>query len=401
MSAVHPDRSLRILQVSARFRPYVGGTEIHTAEVSAELTRRGHEVTVVTTDLGGELPAEEVIDGIRVIRVRAWPRRSDLYVAPGLSRVIADGPWDLVHVQGYHTAVAPIALRAAQRRGLPTALTFHSGGHSSRLRNLSRPIHTRAMAHWLRHCDLLIGVSDFEADLFAHRLGLDPGRIRTIPNGVSSSRSADTDGERPTPAPAPGDEGPHLLSIGRLPRYKGHQRIIRAMPRVLTADPRTRLTIIGTGPYQPRLERLVERLDLAANVSFDSVEAGERSRLDEMMATATAAVFLSEYESHGMAAHEAILAGLPVVVLDATALGRLADEGLANAVPPMATDDEVAAIVLRTLAASGRPGSTPPSSQLERLRHSWPTIAARLEQAYLEVIPTPIDERPAIHDRAG
>ncbi|MEM9562306.1 MAG: glycosyltransferase family 4 protein [Actinomycetota bacterium] len=407
-------RPLRILQVSARFRPYVGGTEIHTAEVSAELARRGHQVTVLTTDLGGDLPADELVDGVPVVRVRAWPRRFDLYVAPGLGRVIGEGSWDLVHVQGYHTAVAPIALREAQRRGIPTALTFHSGGHSSRMRNLGRPIHTRLIARLLRRCDLLIGVSDFEAELFTQRLGLEPGRIRTIPNGVSSRRNPRADDDTAggpsdralTDTPDPDDsqdgDGPHLLSIGRLQRYKGHQRIIRAMPRILRAEPRTRLTVIGTGPYQDRLERLVRRLGLGASVSFDSVEAGDRERLDRIMASASAAVFLSEYESHGMAAHEALLAGLPIVVLDATALGRLADDGLARAVPPMATDGEVAAIVLRTLIEAGESGRTgPPADQLERLRHSWSTIAARLEQAYGEVVPADIDERPTVHHRAG
>lgn len=401
MTAADPTPSLRILQVSARFRPFVGGTEIHTAEVSAELARRGHEVTVLTTDLRGELPEEETSDGVLVTRVPAWPRRSDLYFAPGLLRVINNGNWDLVHIQGYHTAVAPIAIWAAQRKGTPTALTFHSGGHSSRLRNLARPIHAKAMARRLRDCELLIGVSAFEADLFTRRLGLEPGRIKTIPNGVSWSRAEATDQDQHGSEEKPTDDGPHLLSIGRLQRYKGHHRIIRAMPRLLTADPRTRLTVIGTGPYRSRLERLVTKLGLEASVSFDSVGPQDRKRLDKMLAEASAAVFLSEYESHGMAAHEAILAGIPVVVLDATALGRLADDGLAKAVPPRATDAEVAAIVLRTLAGSDRSGATPPPSQLENLRHSWQAIAARLEQAYLEILPTSIGNRSAVSDRAG
>ena len=402
-------RPLKILQVSARYHPYVGGTEIHTGQVAAGLRARGHDVTVLTTDLGGDLPANDTIDGVPVRRVRAWPKGFDLYVAPGLAEVIGSERWDLVHVQGYHTAVAPLALRAAQRRGIPTALTFHSGGHSASWRNLLRPLHTRAMAHRLRRCALLVGVSEFENELFTQRLGLEPGHIVTIPNGVStrgSSPTAGHEGDDPTPAPAPtGDDspggGPHLLSIGRLQRYKGHQRIIRAMPRLLRVDPRTRLTIIGTGPYQPRLERLVRRLDIGHAVVFDSVGPDDRHRLDEIMATASAAVFLSEYESFGMAAHEALLAGLPVVVLDATALGRLAAEGLARAVPPRATDHEVASIVLRTLNTTdgGAPGDQRP--ELDRLRHAWPTIVRRLEAAYHRALPTGNRTTPTIVDQVG
>ena len=397
-------RPLRILQVSARYRPYVGGTEIHTGEVAVELAKRGHDVTVLTTDPGADLPAEEWLDGVRVIRVLAWPRGTDLHLAPGLLRVIKAEPWDLVHVQGYHTAVAPVALWAAGRQGLPTALTFHSGGHSSRIRNMARPVHTRAMARLMRNCQLLIGVSDWETGLFTQRLDLEPGRIRTIPNGVSTDATLRPRSETGSAGPKtrPGDPAPHLLSIGRLQRYKGHQRIIRAMPRLLEADPGTRLTIIGMGPYGDRLERLVDDLGLHDSVTFDAVEAEDRPRLDRIMASASAAVFLSEYESHGMAAHEAILAGLPVVVLDATALGGLVADGLARAVPPMATDDEVASIVLRTLAETGgRRPHDPPPPELERLRNSWPSIVRRLEAAYHEFVPADRSAPPRIRDRTG
>ena len=385
--------ALDILQISPRFTPYVGGTEIHTREVSVELARRGHRVTVLTTDLRGGLPAEEVVDGVRVRRVRAWPRGLDLYLAPGLRRVIDDGPWDVVHVQGYHTAVAPLALAAAQRRGLPTALTFHSGGHGSRLRNLARPAHTRLLGRWLRRCDLLIGVSRFEADLFAERLGLPPDRIRLIPNGVSSTG-------RPTAVTTDGGDhdGPHLLSIGRLQRYKGHHRVIRALPDLVRSHPGVHLTILGLGPDRGRLERLAGRLGVRDRVAFDHVGADERPRLDAILASASVALFLSEYESHGMAAHEALLAGLPTVVVDDTALAELASTGLARGVPPRATDAEVAAIVRRTLAAEGparsgggtgtdgrRAGTDGRRAGLDRLRRSWPDIAGRIEEAYREV----------------
>ena len=72
-------------------------------------------------------------------------------------------------------------------------------------------------------------------------------------------------------------------------------------------------------------------------------------------------------------------------MLDATALGGLVAEGLARAVPPMASDDEIASIVLRTLCETD--GRQPAESrpELERLRASWPAIARQLELAYREL----------------
>ena len=48
-----------------------------------------------------------------VRRVRAHPRGRDWRFAPGLAAVIGAGEWDLVHIQSYHTFVAPMAMAAA------------------------------------------------------------------------------------------------------------------------------------------------------------------------------------------------------------------------------------------------------------------------------------------------
>lgn len=378
---------LSILMVSARFAPFVGGTEIHTGEVATELVSRGHKVTVVTTETTGSLPESEVIGGVTVLRVPAYPRRTDLYIAPGLRRVILDGQWDVVHVQGYHTAVAPIALATAQRAGIPTILTFHSGGHSSWLRNLIRPAQARALRPFLLRCKALIAVSHFEADLFADRLGTAEGQIKVIPNGVSSAKPSVVS-EPPTNAepakaidPPPGNPKVRtILSMGRLVRYKGHHRVIRAMPHILRSNPDTRLLILGRGPYEKSLRRLAKSVGVADQVDFDYVPAEERHRLQAIMENASMAVLLSAYESQGMAAYEAISAGLSLVVMDKTALSELVSAGQAQAIPPHATHPEVAEIVTRVLQAESTGTKRAPASALAT--HSWPVIVDRIVDEY-------------------
>src|SRR5208282_2919902 len=57
----------------------IGGLERHVATLSKELIRLGHSVTVVTIK-SGHLPDEEIVDGVRVIRIRSWSRNlSSLY----------------------------------------------------------------------------------------------------------------------------------------------------------------------------------------------------------------------------------------------------------------------------------------------------------------------------------
>ncbi|MGH1487982.1 MAG: glycosyltransferase family 4 protein [Acidimicrobiales bacterium] len=395
---VPPDgESLRILLISARFSPFVGGTEIHTGQVAAQLAARGHRVTVLTTDLNGSLPKHEEIDGFEVVRVRAYPRRSDLYFAPEMRKLIASRPWDLAHVQGYHTAVAPLALRAAQAEGIPTVLTFHSGGHSSRLRNLLRPLQVALLKPYILRSAALIGVSKFEADLFSKRVGIASNEIQIIPNGVdrptqptSELAEGGTSEENPPEAnPTTAGWKPDdrvILTAGRLVRYKGHHRIIQAMPKILAGEPRARLLILGKGPYENTLRRMVDRLDIGDRVTFDSIPSESRDRLDALFGSASVAVVLSDYESHGMVAHEALDAGLPLVVLDRSALSEIAATGSARAVPPRATKHEVAEIVLRCLAENADPTTARTPVDTPRRGETWASITDRIEQVYLEAV---------------
>src|SRR5690242_16353310 len=105
----------RVLFVTPRYFPYIGGVENHVYQVASRLVRVGVDTTVLTTDHTGQLPAAERVQGIKVRRVRAWPAKEDYYFAPDIYRIITQERWDIVHVQSYHTFVAPIAMLAAWR----------------------------------------------------------------------------------------------------------------------------------------------------------------------------------------------------------------------------------------------------------------------------------------------
>jgi hypothetical protein len=70
-------RPLRLLLVAPRFLPFMGGVELHVAEVARRLAAAGVVTTILTTDLTGELPPEESMDDVVVRRVRARPAQRD------------------------------------------------------------------------------------------------------------------------------------------------------------------------------------------------------------------------------------------------------------------------------------------------------------------------------------
>src|SRR5215510_11353990 len=96
---------LRILMVTPRYFPDMGGVETHVSEVTRRLALAGADVTILTADRTGLRPTSEQIDGVSIRRVRAWPAQRDYYFAPDIARVITQGSWDVVHCQSYHTFV--------------------------------------------------------------------------------------------------------------------------------------------------------------------------------------------------------------------------------------------------------------------------------------------------------
>ena len=81
---------MKIAQVCPRYHPYIGGVETHVKEVSERLAKRGHEVEVLTTDPRGDLPKQEIIDGVIVRRFKSWAPGEAYYFSGALKRYLTE-----------------------------------------------------------------------------------------------------------------------------------------------------------------------------------------------------------------------------------------------------------------------------------------------------------------------
>ena len=131
---------------------------------------------------------------------------------------------------------AGAAARHARRPagGLPYLVTFHTGGHSSRLRNAIRATQWRLAAPLLRNAAALVAVSRFEAATLTRDARLGDKRVVVIRNGET------------LPSPPPGTVAVpgRIVSSGRLEPYKGHHRVIEALPHVMRDVPEAHLLIV-------------------------------------------------------------------------------------------------------------------------------------------------------------
>lgn len=342
-------RKLNILMVTARYFPYMGGIETHVHEVGRRLAERGSNVTILTTvptppAHSQPLPEEETIEGMRIIRVPAWPPQRDYYIAPEIFSLVKHGGWDLVHCQGCHTFVPPLAMLAAREAKIPYLLTFHTGGHSSGFRNRIRNVQWNLQRPLLAGASTLIGVSRFEAEHFRDLLHLPAKQFTVIPNGAVVpdveqflSKEQDTTLRQ--------GEQTLIASVGRLERYKGHQRLITALPKLRERYPDIRLLIIGKGPYEGALRELAQSIGVADRVEFRVVPADDRRGMAELLVQATCVALLSEYEAHPIAVMEALALRRPVLVTNTSGLGELAEQGFVRAIPLHSSPEEVALAV--------------------------------------------------------
>ena len=333
------------------------------------MAARGLDVTVLTTDLTGELPPVEHDGLITVRRYAAWPRRADLFISPALIRQIREGRYDLVHVQGANNFLPPMALHAAQRSGAPTVVTFHTGGHSSRVRTMIRGVQWRALRPLLRRAKGLVAVCHFEVKVFARGVGVEPERIRLIRNGAEPLPVGDS--------PPEVSGSPLICSVARLERYKGHHRLIAAMPALLELAPDAHLAVIGRGSYEQQLRRLVGRLGVEHAVTFTSFDGTHREALGALLGSSDVVALMSDYEANPVAVMEALALGRKVVVADTSGLSELASEGLATAVPPDVSPRALAGVLARVAAEAD-----PVAPELP----TWDGCADQLLELYEEIL---------------
>jgi glycosyltransferase involved in cell wall biosynthesis len=361
----------RVLMVTPRSPLAQGGVERHVLEVSTRMVAAGVQVEVICTDPDSKDEKTEVHEGVRIRTLRAWPRGRDWHFAPGIWREMGKEKWDLVHVQSYHTLVAPLAMLRALTLRVPYVVTFHGGGHSLEHRNRARRVQMRILRPLLRRAARLVAIARFEVEQYGQLLGVPPERFALIPNGTDLSFS---DGDVAVAEPAT----PTLASIGRLERYKGHHRVLEAFPLVLEQLPDARLLIVGKGPYEDELRKQAAELGVADSVEVTSVPPGDPRGMATLLGGVSLVVLMSEFESHPLVALEAAASRRRLLVADAGGLSEIAADGFGRGIPLDSTPQQIAAAAVEELAK--------PQPQRSPSLTSWDECAAALLDLYGSIL---------------
>lgn len=329
----------RLVLITRRFWPLVGGAEIMAARLAAGLQARGAATTILTARWHGEWPAEVEHHGVRVVRLnsprlRGWGTWRYMQ-AVGRWLKVHRASFDLVYVSMLkHDAYA--AVTAGRGMRFPVVLRAEGAG-------LTGDCYWQLEAN----CGLRIKRRCFEADGFVApspaiereliTAGYARERIHYLPNGVplpeerdaaSRTQSRFDLGEAEASLAADG-AAPLAVYTGRLHEMKGLEYLLHAWPDVLRRVNQARLWIVGDGPDRWRLMGLIESLGLSTSVRL----VGPFDDVEDFLRAADVFVLPSLEEGMSLALLEAMAMGLPVVATDIPANRVLVDEQLGRLVP--------------------------------------------------------------------
>lgn len=195
--------------------------------------------------------------------------------------------------------------------------------------------------------DLILCVSRHTRTCVTAWAAIAPERIVVVPNTVSDGF---VPGDSSSLRAVLGLDGKRvLLTVGRLAscdRYKGHDRVITAIPELVARGYDVIYLVIGKGDDRARLEALARQSGIADRVRF--LGGVDRERLAEAYCLADLFVMPSTGEGFGIVFLEAMASGTPALGLDVGgARDALADGELGDLV---SAEADLAAAIARRLA---------------------------------------------------
>lgn len=196
----------------------------------------------------------------------------------------------------------------------------------------------------LHHSDQLISISRFTAQRAYEVNGISLSKTHLLYNCL------DPGFEQPAHV-AQVNSDLSLLTVARISladQYKGHDKVILALPALLTRFPQLVYHIVGDGNGRPALEDLAEQVGVAHAVCFHGVVS--EASLRQHYVNASVFIMPSSGEGFGFVFVEAMAQGLPVIGGNADATPEVVVDGETGYLVNPTSVDEVVEAVTRLLA---------------------------------------------------
>jgi glycosyltransferase involved in cell wall biosynthesis len=344
---------MRFLSVTESYFPFMekGGPTVKVRALARGLAGAGHEVTVLTADLGLDSATKKMVhaiprrwgfeareEGVETVFLRTRARYRTLTWNPDATAFCAErlASYDLVHIFGLYDLIGPQVARACCRLGRPYVVE-PMGMFQPIVRNiwLKRLYHMAYGKAMIRGADRIIATSEQERQELLEG-GVPGSKIVVRRNGI----------EVPAALPASGrfrdqwhiaPDAKLVLFLGRLVPKKSPDLMLEAFAHWKQSEPVPRPSmLVVAGPdegdgFRQRLETLAAQMGLNGGVLF----TGPLYDDAKWSAYRDADLFVlpSQNENFGNTAAEAVACGTPVLVTDRCGIAPLIDQRAGLVVP--------------------------------------------------------------------
>lgn len=288
---------MRVLLLALDYPPALGGIQRLLHRITQAMPQAETRVIALDHPKAPEFDRahKQRIHRVKIGVAQPW-LRNILFNVHTIAGRFPWSDWSPDVILNGHVITGPAAVALARRFGASNVLYTYG----------KEVIGRRGLAAWtLAHSDAGIAVSEFTRSLMQEAFGAKalPRPVSVIHPGVEIPADPDTKANiRPT-----------ILTISRLRDwYKGHDKILEAMPAVVSKVPDAQWIVIGDGPIRPLLEERAQGMDLGDAVQFlGAVSDKER---DKWLGSANVFAMPSRYPDGEVAGE-----GFPVVYLEAAA----------------------------------------------------------------------------------
>jgi len=383
---------MKILTVLTYYRPHTSGLTIYAERLAQAFVRRGHQVTVMTTQYDKSLPREEMLNGVRVIRIPVAVRISKGVIAPTFgwlaTRLVANHDVVQLHLPQFD---APgVALRA-RLFGKPVILTYHCDLHLppglfNRLMNLVMKVQNNLAALLANHIVTYTqDYADHSSYLNRYRSKLTPLLPPVILPTVEASEVEAFSSTYETR-----NHHPVIGMVTRFAAEKGVEVLLDALPVVLEKYPQARVlfagqyqNVMGEQSYAERLMPLINKYQEEGSWMFLGNLSQEQLAVFYPNLDVLVVPSLNSTEAFGLVQIEAMMNNVPCVASALPGVRQPVQMHRMGKVTAIGDPSALAEALLETLA-----GKQKYQCDIAELKHLYDpdTIAAEYEQLFTRLI---------------
>lgn len=305
--------------------PTFGGSGVLATELGKALAQQGHNVHFITYQqpvrLNGFIPNIFYHE----VQVPKYPLFDyppyETALASTMVDVIKNNDLDLLHVHYAipHASAAYMAKKILELSGkkIPVITTLHGTDITLVGRDKT---YAPVVAFSINQSDAITAVSNNLRDETYSTFKIEK-EIEVIYNFVDVSRFQRKPIDAFRKVIAPNGER-ILLHASNFRKIKRVQDVVKVFCEVHKAIP-SKLLFVGDGPERQMAEELSRSLGVGDAMRF----VGKQEQMEDILAIADLFILTSEYESFGLAALEAMAAGVPVISTNAGGLGEINIDG--------------------------------------------------------------------------